>query len=307
MDKSNGIALAYLTALVSGISVFANSFGVVTMDATAYTLVKNVAVAAIIAAIALSIGTWREFLALNRKQLAMLLFVGVIGGGVAFALYFNGLAATGGAAGSFLYRLLFVFAVVIAVGALKERFSWKVAAGVLAVLAGNWLLLGDAALSLSSGVLLVLAATALWAAEYAVSKKVLEALSPTTVVAARMGIGAVVLLGILAWQGKIGALGAIPAASFGWIALAVGFLVLFTTLWYTALKKTTLISAAAALALGGPISAFLAFAFAGKALAPLSMLGFLLIAAGAVFAVGAAETAAAFAWMRERGRALIRV
>ena len=307
MGNSNGIALAYLTALVSGISVFANSFGVVTMDATAYTLVKNVAVAAIIAAIALSIGSWREVLALNRKQVLMLLFVGVIGGGAAFALYFNGLAATGGAVGSFLYRLLFVFAVVIAVGALKEKFEWKIAAGVLAVLAGNLLLLGDAALSLGEGVLLVLAATALWACEYAVSKKALEGLSATTAVAARMGIGAVVLLSILAWQGKAGALGAVPAASFGWIALAVGFLVLFTTLWYSALKRTTLISATAALSLGGPISALLAVVFAGKALAPVSLLGFLLIAAGAVFVVGAAETAAAAYWLGERGKSLFRL
>ena len=291
MDKSNGIALAYLTALVSGISVFANSFGVVTMDATAYTLVKNVAVAAIIAAIALSIGAWREIFALNRKQVLMLLFVGVIGGGVAFALYFNGLAATGGAAGSFLYRLLFVFAVVIAVGALKEKFEWRIGAGALAVLAGN----------------LVLLATIFWAAEYAVSKKALEGLSATTVVAARMGIGAIVLLGILAWQGKIGALGAIPAASFGWIALAVGLLTLFTTLWYSALKRTTLISATAALALGGPVSALLAAAFAGKALAPVSLLGFFLIAAGAVFVVGAAETASAAYWLREKSRALFRI
>lgn len=307
MDKSNGIALAYLTALVSGISVFANSFGVVTMDATAYALVKNVAVAAVLAAVALSLGSFREVLALNRKQLLMLLFVGVIGGGVAFALYFNGLAETGGAAGSFLYRLLFVFAVVIAVGALKEKFDWRIAAGVMAILVGNWLLLGDAAVSISSGVLLVLAATALWACEYAVSKKALEGLSVTTVAAARMGIGAVVLLGILSWQGKVGALGAISSASLLWIAVAVGFLVLFATLWYSALKRTTLISATAALALGGPISAVLAFVFAGKALAPISMLGFLLIAAGAVFVVGAAETAAAFLWMREKSRALFRL
>jgi len=307
MDKGNGIALAYLTALVSGISVFANSLGVVTMDATAYALVKNVAVAAIIAAIALSIGSWREFLALNRKQLLMLLFVGVVGGGVAFALYFNGLAATGGAVGSFLYRLLFVFAVVIAVGALKEKFEWKIAAGAIAILAGNWLLLGDAAMSLTGGALLVLAATVLWACEYAASKKALEGLSVTTVVAARMGIGAIVLLAILAWQGKVGALGAIPAASLGWIALAVGFLVLFVTLWYSALRSTTLISATAALALGGPISAVLAFVFAGKALAPVSMLGFLLTAAGAVFVIGAAETAAAAYWLREKSRALFRL
>lgn len=307
MNKSDGILLAYLTAIVSGVSVFANSFGVVTMDATAYAFVKNVAVAAIIAAIGLSLGNWKEFLSLTRKQALMLLFIGVIGGGVAFALYFNGLAATGGAAGSFIYRLLFVFAIVIGVGWLKENFNWKTAAGAVAILAGNFVLLGGTALAFSSGAMLVLAATALWACEYAVSKKVLEGLSLTTVVSARMGIGAIVLLGILAWQGKIGALGAVPAASLGWIAVATGLLVAFTTLWYSALKNTTLTAAAAAFTLGGPISAVLSFALAGKALTVSQAGGFLLLAVGAVFIVGAAETVSAAFAARDRVKSLFRL
>ncbi len=300
MEKSNGIALAYLTALVSGFSVFANSFGVVTMDSTAYTFLKNVLVAAILVAIGLSFGSWREFLTLSRKQALMLLFVGVIGGGVAFALFFAGLAGTSGAAGSFVYRLLFVFATVIAIGWLKEKFEWKVAAGALAIIAGNYLLLGAAALSLSDGLLLVLAATVLWAVEYAVSKKVLENVSATTVAAARMGIGAFVLLAILAWQGKLGAVASVQPASMMWIAIATGLLTLFVTLWYSALKRTTLVSATAALTLGGPVSALLSLVFVGKALAPLQAAGFLLLAVGAVAAVGAGETVAAINSAKEK-------
>ena len=109
MENQKGIMLAYLTALVSGISVFANSFGVVTMDATAYAFVKNILVAAILAAACLSLGKWKEFLSLNKKQLLMLAFIGIVGGGIAFALFFSGLAQVSGAEGSFLYRLLFVF------------------------------------------------------------------------------------------------------------------------------------------------------------------------------------------------------
>ncbi len=300
MENGKGTALAYLTALVSGISVFANSFGVLTIDSTAYAFLKNITVAGILAAVCFSLGSWREFLTLNRKQLLLLAFSGVAGGGIAFALFFAGLAATSGAAGSFLYRLLFVFAAVIGVAALREKFEWKLALGALAILAGNFILLGDAALSLSSGMLLVLGATALWAAEYAVSKKALESLSPSTVAVARMGIGSLVLLAILAYTGKITALGSITPSSFAWIAVATGFLVLFTTLWYSALKSTTLISATAALVLGGPVSALLSFAFAGKALLPLQATGFLLLALGAVFVVGTAETLAAVAWLREK-------
>ncbi|MEM2137865.1 MAG: DMT family transporter [Candidatus Anstonellaceae archaeon] len=299
MEKTNGIALAYLTALVSGISVFANSIGVVTMDSTAYTFLKNLLVAAILAAIGLSAGKWKEIASLNRKQSLMLLFVGIVGGGAAFALYFAGLAATGGAVGSFLYRLLFVFATFIAIGWLKEKFSWQTAVGALAILAGNYLLLGSAAVSLGWGVALVLAATILWACEYAVSKKVLEGVSATTVAAARMGIGAIVLLAILVWQGKIGAVAALKPESLMWIAISTGLLTLFVTLWYSSLKRASLISATAALTLGGPISALLSLIFAGKALAPLQAGGFLLLALGAVFAVGAGETVAAISWARK--------
>jgi len=307
MERSDGLALAYLTALVSGISVFANSFGVVTMDATAYAFLKNVLVAVVLSAIALSLGSWRELLSLDRKQALRLLFIGVFGGGVAFALFFTGLSMVSGQVGSFLYRLLFVFAAVLGVAYLKEKFSWKIAAGAAVLLVGNFLLLGGAQLALSEGVLLVLAATVIWAAEYAVSKKALEALSATTVASVRMGVGAVVLLSILVLQGKTGALGAISAESLMWIVLATGFLVLFTTLWYSALKRTTLISATAVFTLGGPISALLSFALAGKALLPLSALGLFLIASGAIFAAGAAETVAAIASAKDKARALFRL
>lgn len=307
MEKPDGLALAYLTALVSGISVFANSFGVVTMDATAYAFLKNVLVAAILSSLALSFGSWKELLSLDRKQALRLLFIGVFGGGIAFALFFTGLSMVSGQTGSFLYRLLFVFAAVIGVAYLKEKFSWKIAAGAAVILAGNMLLLGGAPLSLNDGAFLVLAATVIWAAEYAVSKKALEALSATTVASVRMGIGAAVLLSILVLQGKAGALGAISAESLLWIVVATGFLTLFTTLWYSALKRTTLISATAVFTLGGPISALLSFALAGKALAPLFALGLLLIAAGAIFSAGTAETAAAVAAAKDRARALFRL
>jgi len=305
--RAKGIALAYLTALVSGISVFANSFGVLTLDATAYTFLKNALVAAILAALCIFFGSWREFATVGRKQLAILAFAWALGGGVAFALFFSGLASAGGAVGSFIYRLLFIFSAIIAVGLMKERLSWNTALGALAILAGNFLLLGDAALGISGGVMMVFGATALWAVEYAVSKMALESLSPTAVGAGRMGIGSLVLLALLLYTGKIGSLAQITPDSIFWIAVSTGFLTLFVTLWYSALKHTSLISATAALTLGGPISALLSLAFAGKALAPAQAAGFFLLAVGAVAAVGAAETASALLWARKNAFARLRL
>ena len=93
--KSKGIALAYLTAVVSGISVFANCFGVVTLDSTAYAFLKNVLVAPYSRQSAFRSEAGASSCRLSRKQLLMLAFIGVVGGGAAFALYFAGLASTG--------------------------------------------------------------------------------------------------------------------------------------------------------------------------------------------------------------------
>lgn len=297
MESQKGIALAYLTALVSGISIFANSYGVLSMDATAYTFVKNALVAVILISLAFMLRGYKEFFTLNRKQILLLAFSGIVGGGIAFVLFFSGLSLLSGAVSSFLYRLLFLFAIGTGVLLLKEKFSWKIAAGALAVLSGNFFLLGGAPIFLSEGVLLVLAASALWALEYAVSKMALQSLSPLTVASSRMGIGAIVILGILIAQGNAGGLLAISPTSFIWIAIAVGLLTLFTTLWYSALKQAPLISCTAIFTLGGPISALLSFAFAGKALSPLSAAGFLLISVGVIFAVGIGETLLALRYL----------
>lgn len=301
MDSQKGLALAYLTALVSGISVFANSFGVLTMDPVAYTFLKNALVALILVSLALALKTHREFLSLSRKQLLLLALSGIIGGGIAFALYFSGLALLAGPVSSFLYRLVFIFSIGAAILLLKERPDWRVALGALGVLAGNFLLLGGSPIPLSEGVLLVLAAAALWALEYAVSRMaLLTNLSPTTVASARMGIGAIVLLSLLAFQGKAGAMLATTPLSLGWVAVTAGLLTLFVTLWYSALKHAPLISCTAILTLGGPISALLSLALAGKALTPEAAAGFLLIAAGAIFAVGFAESLLAFRYLLSR-------
>jgi len=300
MDSQKGLALAYLAALVSGISVFVNSFGVLSMDPAAYTFLKNALVAIILVSIGLMLKSHREFLSLTRKQLLLLALSGIIGGGIAFVLYFSGLALLAGSVSSFLYRLVFIFSIGTGILLLKERFDWRVALGALAVLAGNFILLGGAPLSLSNGVLLVLAASALWALEYAISKLALQSLSPISVASARMGIGALVILSILAFQGKASLLLSLSPASLGWIAVAVGLLTLFTTLWYSALKHAPLISCAAILTLGGPLSALLSFALAGKPLALQTAAGFFLIAAGVVFTVGLGESLLAFRWIRLR-------
>ncbi len=301
MDSQKGLAYAYLTALVSGIAVFVNSFGVLSTDPTAFTFLKNVLVAAILVSIGFALKSHREFLSLTRRQILLLAISGIIGGGIAFVLYFSGVALLSGAVASFLYRLVFIFSICTGILLLKEKFDWKIALGALAVLAGNFIILGGAALTLSDGVMLILAASALWALDYAISRMaLLTNLSTITVASAHMGIGAMVIFLILALEGKAGMLLSLSPASLGWVAIGVALLTLFTTLWYSALKHAPLISCTAILTLGGPVSALLAYALAGKPLALQTAAGFFLIAAGVIFTVGYSESLLAFRWLRVR-------
>jgi uncharacterized membrane protein len=72
--------LAYLTALVSEISVFVNSIGVLSIDSIAYTFIRNFLVALVLVSFGSFIGNWKEINKLQKKELLLLFAVGIIGG-----------------------------------------------------------------------------------------------------------------------------------------------------------------------------------------------------------------------------------
>jgi len=300
MEKEKGIVLAYLTALISGISVFVNSIGVLSIDPIAYTFIRNFLVALVLVSFGIFIGNWKEINKLQKKELLLLFAVGIIGGGIAFALFFTGLSQIAGAYGSFIYRLLFLFAAVIGFFAFKEKITATTLGGVLIVLIGNIILLGPEKITVSLGALMVLAATVLWAIEYSISKKLLEGLSPLTVGSFRMGIGGIVLLGLLLYQGKFDLIFNISPSSISWILISTALLSIFITLWYSALKHTTLTASSAALTLGGPISAVLSFIFAAKTFTLMQATGLLLLAVGTIFIIGITETFQTLYWVKRK-------
>src|SRR5215469_1338476 len=101
MKTRAGLALALVAAVISGFSVYLNSFGVRAWGpayggAAAYTTAKNLIAAVVLAAV-LGVA-WRhspgEGLTLPRRarHWAALAAIAVIGGSVPFVLFFTGLA-----------------------------------------------------------------------------------------------------------------------------------------------------------------------------------------------------------------------
>ncbi|HYK93789.1 MAG TPA: DMT family transporter [Thermoplasmata archaeon] len=287
-----GVLLVLATAVVSGFSTFLNAYAVQGTNSDAFVTVRNLAVAGMLVPAAF-LATRRVRTRLRAVDWGRLVVIGVVGGAIPFLLFFRGLAmatAEGGAAtASFGYRTLFLMAGVLALVVLRERLRtrWFVAAGLLLV--GNALLLALTAPVWTDGTAYVLAATALWAAEYTVSKRTLRDVDSTTVGLGRMGFGAVVLVGYLAASGQMASAAALTGPQWSWVALSAILLTAFVLSWYAGLQRIDLGIASSALVLGFPITWALTLAVRGGTLGFPQAVGAALVVLGVAVAIGYAS------------------
>jgi len=272
--------LALLTALLSGISVFANGIAVKGFDPFVFTTMKNVVVVIAIFAVVLAISERKALFSLTRFQWTKLALIGAIGGSVPFLLFFWGISISSGAVSSSIYRLLFVFATAISVFALKESVNRKyLLGGALAVIGSLLLLNGN--ISFGFGEFLVLLASILWAIEFNISKKVLAEISPKMVAFGRMFFGSIILIAFIFAIGKIDLLFVFSTSvQLEWFVITSLFLGAYLLSWYPALKDLPVSVATPVLALGGVVSSILSIIFLGKAISPIETLGMLVFAIG---------------------------
>ena len=300
ISERKGIALALAAALISGLSVFINSVGVAGQDPFAYTILKNAFAGVLFAAALRLLGNYKDVLSLTRSQLSKLSLITIVGGSVPFLMFFYGLSILGGAAGSFIYRFLFVFAAIFAGVALKERLDYKFAAGAGLAIIGNFILLGSGKLSFGLGEALVLGATVLWAVEWTLTKKFLAEIPGRVIATSRMLAGAVAMVAILVAVGKTDSVSAMlsftPSALMWGVAVGT-LLFLYLTAWYSALSRISVTKATAILALAGPVTTILGIAFAGSTVAVTfnTAFGMVLLSAGALLIAGYSEVLAAAA------------
>lgn len=301
-----GAVVAGGTAVVSGVSVFVNSYGVHAVAQPAvYTTAKN-----LVASVLLLLGAgaavgWRHHRRAGAgagspagmvpcrarpgpATWAGVAYVGVVGGGVAFVLFFTGLAHSAAEPAAFLHDTLVVWVALLALPFLRERVSaWNVAAivllvgGQVAVTGGIGHLVGG------RGEALVLVATMLWAIETVVAKRVLLRVTPTTLACARMAIGVVVLAGYVAVSGHWAVLTGLDAHQVGWALLTGTLLAAYVSTWMVALARARALDVTSVLAGSVVLTALLESATGHGGLAS-EALGLVLVAAGTV--------AAALAW-----------
>lgn len=285
-ERNRGLALAGCTAAISGVAVYVNGIGVRAFDdATAYTTAKNTVAAVLLTGLAVVMVRGghdtraAQRLPRTRAGWLGLVSIGLVGGSVPFVLFFEGLARASSTDAAFLHKTLVVWVALLAVPLLGERVGGLQAGAVALLLVGYGVLAGGVPeLAVGSGELLVLAATLLWSVEVVVARRVLREVAPSTVGVARMGLGAVVLVGWTVATRGGGALTGLTGEQWAWSLVTGVLLCGYVATWLAALARAPAVDVTAVLASGAVLTALLRSGLDGVALAPV-LPGLLLVAA----------------------------
>jgi len=259
MDKK-GVSLVLGTAVISGVSIFLNKFGVKGFDPAIFTTSKNILVALFLISTLLIMNDWKTLRSLSGKVWVQLATIGLIGGSIPFLLFFTGLKMTTAAQAGFLHKTLFIWVTILAAVTLKEKISKNMMIGGVLLLLGNLFLLKITGWTFSTGDFLIILATLLWSAEITLSKYVFTSIKdlPGRVVAfGRMGFGSLFLLLYLAATEKITLYSTFSGTQWLWITFTGALLYGYVFTFYEGLKEVKASVAAAILLLGTVITTLL--------------------------------------------------
>jgi len=285
MKGKKGLWLVLGTAIISGVSVFINKFGVSSIDSSLFTGAKNIIVALFLFSLILLAKDFKKLKELTRQDYTKLLLIGLVGGSIPFLLFFKGLQLTTAAQGSFIQKTMFVWAGVLALAFLKEKLDKGVVIGAVLLLAGNFLLLKLNNFVFSTGDLLILAATLLWSAETIISKQALKRIDSKIVAWGRMFFGSLIILAFLAVTNKLSLIGTITSAQFIWILVTSAFLLGYVLTWYSGLKEIKVTVATSILLIGSVITTTLDLVWGVRITAP-QIIGSMLLVVGVAFILG---------------------
>ncbi len=218
----------------------------------------------------------------------------VIGGGLAFLMYFSGLQLTTAGRAAFLHKTLPVFAGVFAALLLKERMPRRHWYALLVMLIGAFMIyfsnMPPSAWWSNPGLgdLLVIGATALWGLENVIARKVMKEGESNLVVSfSRMFIGSLILFGTVVLLGRIDVLLSLTGTQIANLFISAGMLFGYVFFWYWAIKNIEVSRATALLLVAPVISLALGMWWFAEPLPAMQAIGSVLILIGGYVVVKA--------------------
>ena len=236
-----GVHLALLTAVISGFSVYINSFGVKHVpDPFVFTTTKNVAVALMLTAGVILPFKLRALRGLEPRQWAQLALLGLVGGSIPFLLFFYGLREASAPSAAFMHKTLFIWVAIMAVPLLGERLGKLQVVSLVGLVVGYVFFVGwPSAWAFGRAEIFTLVATLLWAVEAVLARRLLSsALDPFVGALGRMGLGAIIMVGFLGATGRVETVGMMDATDWGWVAITSMFLLGYVSAYPNPPPKT---------------------------------------------------------------------
>jgi drug/metabolite transporter (DMT)-like permease len=281
MERSTGLVLALGTAAISGISVFVNATAVKAVpDPAVFTTLKNGVAVAVLFLLAMAVVRQAEVREISGRDRSTLAVIGVLGGGVAFLLFFSGLAMASAPTAAFIHKTMFIWVALMAGPFLAERLGPAPVAALGVLLGGQILILPPLGITWGIGETMIALATVIWAVEVVLAKRVLGRVRSPIVGVARLGIGLVVLVGFLLVTGRIGGIGELGATGWTWIALTGVLLAGYVATWMAALRRAPATEVTSILVLGALITAVLTALSRGVLPEAVTTAGYLLALLG---------------------------
>ncbi len=233
-----GIYFAFATSIISGVSIFLNKFAVAAIKPPLFfTTTKNIVVGLMLVSVIIALRKLPQIRTLQKKDIVRLIMIGLVGGSLPFYLFFTGLASVPAASAAIIQKSLVVWVAILAIPFLKEKFSLFSILAVSLLFIGNNYIGGFKGFSFSSGELMIGGATMLWAVENVIAKKALKNIDADIVSAARMGLGAIVLLGatLLTAPSSLTSILSFDTTQWFWLGITSMLLVGYVMVWYRAL------------------------------------------------------------------------
>jgi drug/metabolite transporter (DMT)-like permease len=285
MEK-RGLIFIFLTAIISGVSVFLNKIGVADSNPFVFTGLKNVIVAILLLSVIFYTQEITLIKRLTKAQWLKLGIIGLIGGSIPFLLFFKGLQLTTAVQGAFIHKTMFIYIALLSMFFLKEKLPKGVIIGALLLLIGNAMLLKLSLTPLGIGDLLILSATILWSVEIIISKKVLSELPSNIVAWGRMFFGSIFILVFLAATNQLTVVQSLTVTQIFWVLVTSSFLFLYVFTFYFGLSYTNPTTAASILLIAQPITVLLSYLFLHAGISPAQIIGIFFMIVGVAAAIG---------------------
>jgi drug/metabolite transporter (DMT)-like permease len=289
MNKKENVGtfLALLAAVISGFSIFVNKVFIISLDPLVFTAVRATLIGFIFLILSLNRSNWK-FKSFKKVSWKYLFFIGIVGGGVAFFLFFSGLKVTTGGRAAFLQKTLPLYVTALAFLFLKEKISKKQIAALLFMIIGTFAIFSseispsDLWLNPMYGDLLVVAATVLWAVENVISRKAMILGESNFIVSfARMTFGAVFLFGLLLLSSNFYSLFSLSQIQWGYILISTAILFAYILTYYWSIKYINVSKASSILLISPVITLVLGVVFLNEPAPEIQIIGSLIILAGA--------------------------